>query len=545
MCKKTLFFNFLTILITVVTSTLFAQPPIGSTLKSPYHTVHTHLHYLKPSVNKPKVAARTIKKNDSLSLEKREELVIQLKEIFIGKGLEVDEDLLSHNNNYIDSISGKKQYVLFPNHLPQVYLEKVGKYWYYSDKTVQAIPKLHKQIYWLGIAKVTDTFPKFLKYKFLSIAIWQYILLGCTLLICFILHRTFTIVFNKGIKKIAETRLGQIYFKADAILAVASALSWLVITQILILSLPEIHLPLRMVKYLILALVVLATVFSIIVGLRIIDLIAVYLQRIVEKTESTFDDHILPLARKGLQVLVILVGLVNILQLMGINLVGLLAGLSLGGLAVALAAQDTIKNLFGSLMIFIDRPFRIGDRIVFDNISGQVEEVGFRSTRIRTRDNSLIYIPNGKLADMIVDNLGIRSYRRFKTIIGVTYDTPPELIEQFIDAIGKMVEAHPNTLNGYHQIYLNDFDGSSLNIYFNIYFEVETWPEELKARHQIMLGLVKLANTLGVQYAFPTQTVHVENFPSKPSLSPVYENDTSVNQEKVNAFLKDYKKGLE
>ena len=191
-------------------------------------------------------------------------------------------------------------------------------------------------------------------------------------------------------------------------------------------------------------------------------------------------------------------------------------------------------------MIFIDRPFQIGDWITSGDIDGSVEEVGFRSSRIRTFRNSLMYVPNGKLADSVIDNHGMRQYRRFYTQIAVTYDTPPELINTFVEGLRKIVETHPDTRKDYYNVYFNDMAAFSLNIMFYIFFEVPDWGAELKARHEVLMQILKLGNELGVNFAFPTQTLHMENFPGQQSLSPSYTSQDEANQ-KMAAFFENKK----
>jgi MscS family membrane protein len=232
---------------------------------------------------------------------------------------------------------------------------------------------------------------------------------------------------------------------------------------------------------------------------------------------------------------VVIIGTLFVLSSLQINIIPLLTGLSIGGLAFALAAQDTIKNFFGSLMIFIDKPFQIGHWITSGEIDGTVEEVGFRSSRIRTFRNSVMYVPNGKLADSTIDNHGLRQYRRFFTQIAVTYDTPPHVMEEFIIGLRKIVEKHPDTRKDYYNIYFNDLASFSLNIMFYIFFQVPDWPAELKARHEVLLEIMKLAEKLGINFAFPTQTLHMENFPGQPSLSPSY-----LSRDELKIRLRDY-----
>lgn len=270
----------------------------------------------------------------------------------------------------------------------------------------------------------------------------------------------------------------------------------------------------------------------------LVDLLAVYLNKFAEKTESTLDDQLVPLVRKALKLFVIVVGVLFVLQALDFNITALLTGISIGGLAFALAAQDTIKNLFGSVMIFIDRPFQVGDWIVTDDIDGTVEEVGFRSTRIRTFHNSVISIPNGNLANMTVDNMGLRKYRRYSTKLTVTYDTPPEQMQAFVEGLRKIVARHPLTRKDYYQIHLNEFGSTSLNVLFYVFFEVADWGEELAAKHDLNMLIIKLADTLSVRFAFPTQTLHIEDFPGRNSLTPDHSSvkDNEWKQ-KMNLFI--------
>ena len=261
------------------------------------------------------------------------------------------------------------------------------------------------------------------------------------------------------------------------------------------------------------------------------------MDRLSDKTDNTLDDQLVPLVRKALRSFVVIIGALFILDNLDFNVTAFLAGLSIGGLAFALAAQDTIKNFFGSLMIFIDKPFQIGDWVTSGEIDGTVEEVGFRSTRIRTFRNSVTYVPNGKLADAVVDNHGLRQYRRFSTKLALTYDTPPHLVELFVEGLRKIVEQHPDTRKDYYEVHLNDLGAHSLDVMFYIFFAVPSWSEELKAKHEILLKVMKLADTLGVRFAFPTQTLHMESFPGHAGLMPGYGRSTEELRAEMNKLL--------
>jgi Small-conductance mechanosensitive channel len=263
-------------------------------------------------------------------------------------------------------------------------------------------------------------------------------------------------------------------------------------------------------------LTVFASIATIVLVYRLTEFVAERALEYTAKTESSFDDQLVPLIRNSIQVVVIVVGVLFILQNNGVNVTSLIAGLGLGGLAFALAAQNTLANFFGSITLFLDRPFQVGDVISAGGIDGTVEEVGFRSTRLRTFYNSQVTMSNAKLADLDIDNLGRRQVRRFRTNIGLTYDTPTDKIQAFVEGVRKVVEDTPEIWNDSHEVHFNNMGAYSLDILVNIFFDVTTWTEELTARHTFLMSVMKLGEELGVEFAFPTQTLHVESLPTKP-----------------------------
>jgi len=243
---------------------------------------------------------------------------------------------------------------------------------------------------------------------------------------------------------------------------------------------------------------------------NIVEVIDAGLRRLSEKTDSKLDDQLVPLVRKALRLFLVVVFTLFVAQnVFGLDITGWLAGLGIAGLAVSLAAQDSIKNLFGSITVLFDKPFTVGDWIVTEGLEGTVEEVGFRSTRIRTFYNSLITLPNANLINASVDNYGQRQYRRWKTHLGVQYDTTPDQLVAFTEGIRELVRSHPYTRKDYFQVWCHEFADSSLNILLYIFHEVPDWSTELRERERLFLDIVRLADKLGVQFAFPTQTVHL------------------------------------
>ncbi|NJN24818.1 MAG: mechanosensitive ion channel family protein [Cyclobacteriaceae bacterium] len=419
---------------------------------------------------------------------------------------------------------------------PHIYLEKIGSRWYYSSETVAHIPEIHSEIYPFGVDKLLDLLPKMGTSKYFGLQLWQLVGILLIIIISMVFHKIFTLIIEKiiinfmiryGYRKVADSYMAPI----------AKPMSILIIFPILLLLVPVLQLPLTITTYTIIALKALWPVFATIVFYRIVDVLGEYLVKLADRTESTLDDQLVPLLRKALKIFVIIIGVLAILANLDIDILPLLTGLSIGGLAFALAAQDTLKNFFGSIMIFIDKPFQIGDWITSGDIDGTVEEVGFRATRVRTFRNSVTYVPNGMIADKTVDNHGLRRYRRFTTQIGITYDTPAHLINVFVDGLRGIVTKHPHTWKDNYHIYFNDLANSSLNIMFYIFFEVPTWGDELRCRHEILIEIVKLAENLGVNFAFPTRTLHMETFPEKKGNSPEFEMETATLNKKLQEFM--------
>ncbi len=259
------------------------------------------------------------------------------------------------------------------------------------------------------------------------------------------------------------------------------------------------------------------TVAAVFTTSQIVDVICQYLEKKALESENKFDDVLIPLIRKSAKFLVYCFGLIFIGDSLTIDMKNILAGLGIGGIAFALAAKDTISNLFGSLTVLLDRPFSIGDWIVIDSkVEGTVVEVGLRSTRIKTFYDSIISVPNGSLINASVDNLGKRTYRRYNTKIGVQYDTPVEKIEAFCEGIRQIILAHKWTRKDYFHVYFNSMGDSSLQILLYLFWRVPDWSAELQERHRLLIDVLRLGRELGIEFAFPTQTLHIFNEEQKP-----------------------------
>ena len=252
-----------------------------------------------------------------------------------------------------------------------------------------------------------------------------------------------------------------------------------------------------------------ATLGGVLVGFRLVDAAADYWREVASETDSKLDDQLVPLARTAGKLFVGAIGGVFILQNLDVNITSLIAGLGLGGLAVALAAQDTLKNLLGGATILADKPFQVGDWVIVGDIEGTVEQVGFRSTRVRTFADSLITVPNARITDTAVNNMGQRTWRRYYTTVGIAYHTDPDRIQAFVEGIRAIVRSNQSMRHDYYIVELHSFGASSLNIMVYTFIGASNWNEELRTRHVFNLDIIRLAQELQVEFAFPTQTLHI------------------------------------
>ena len=248
--------------------------------------------------------------------------------------------------------------------------------------------------------------------------------------------------------------------------------------------------------------------------LRLLGIAADHLLGAAAKTETRFDDQLIPLVRQTLTVFIVLVGVLFVLQNLDVDVGALIAGLGIGGLAVALAAQDTVKNLIGGIAVLADRPFQVGDWVVVGEVEGTVEWVGFRSTRLRTFKDSLVTVPNGRMIDTVIDNMGAREFRRYDTTLRLQYTTPPERVQAFVEGVRAILQANESVRHDYYFVELQTLGESSLDVLLYCFFEAPDWSAELRAKHILNLDVLRLAKELGIEWAYPTQTVHLEGWGS-------------------------------
>lgn len=251
---------------------------------------------------------------------------------------------------------------------------------------------------------------------------------------------------------------------------------------------------------------------------RLTDVVTYWLKRAANRSGSRMDAMLVPLVRTSLQVTVwILVALQAATIVSDQPLTSILAGLGVGGLALALAAQDTVKNFFGSLVIFADKPFEVGDRITVDGFDGPVEQVGFRSTRIRTLEGNVVTIPNGELANRTIQNIGKRPNIRRIMNLTITYDTPPAKIEEAIAIVKDVLQDHEGMDPELPpRVYFNELNADSLNIFAIYWYHPPDWWAFQDFNQKALFEILTRFEAAGIDFAFPTQTLYLAGDDKRP-----------------------------
>jgi len=227
-----------------------------------------------------------------------------------------------------------------------------------------------------------------------------------------------------------------------------------------------------------------------------------------KNTLKYLDNHLMSILRRAILAIIWSLGIIMALNNVGVNVGTLIAGLSIGGLAFALAAQDTIKNIYGGFTIFTDRPFRIGDRIKVDGFDGFVEEIGIRSTRIRTLEKRVVTIPNFKLVEASVENISEEPLRRVLLKLGLTYNTSPEKMSKAMAILKDMPNRVENVETKDIMVAFTDFTDFSLVITFVYYIRKDA--DVMETPSQVNSEVLRAFNEAELQFAFPTQTIYIE-----------------------------------
>ncbi|MGB0879902.1 MAG: mechanosensitive ion channel family protein [Polaribacter sp.] len=510
-----------------------AQDSIRVDLSNPNATIYTHLYFLQSDSYQPKKAAKTILGfKEEIAIKK----AIKIKKILDGKGLFVDFDKVPTNANYKDTIgyASYDRYILFPQKMPQIYVEKIAGKWYYSSETVAKIDALYKDVFPWYVEKLQKIIPVSGHKKVLGLELWQLIGLLLLVILAYILFLIIKRIAFFVLRRIQHQITKNTNFNVNKELKkLAHPISLLATASFVDTFFPSLQFSLNINTWVFLTLDIATTVFWIYVFLKLVKVMMSIYAEFTERTHSRLDDQLVPILHNFLTGIVLVLGTFKLLNLFGVNTTTLVAGATIGGLAFALASQDTVKNLIGTIMIFLDKPFHIEDWIEAGEVVGTVEKVGFRSTRVRAADTSIYQIPNSKLSEIVINNKGLRLFRRYNTNLGLRYDTPPALIEAFVKGVRELIIAHPETRSDSYNVEFTGFGDSALLIMVNVYFKSLAWGIEQSSKHRLHIAIVKLAKELGVDFAFPSTTVSIEQFPEKKSIHLKYD----TNQERLTASI--------
>ena len=506
--------QFLIVLFIGLTSTpnfcLGADPD----LMSPQKAIETHLLYLQDDSYSPERSAKAIPISAG-DLKEREAVAIKLKELFDGMGLYLDPELIPQDPNYLDTnYNNQNIYSLTPLDASLYLIRDTSGNWIYSEATIKGLDNAYKAIYPFGVDFLKNLLPYNVGIQsFLGLALWQWSGLGLLIIGAFLLRFLLTqllgvfvgIIFRSALKKYAPER--------GKLIEMLRFFSIFIVIKGLDIASSSLQLNPYLYNYITIGFLLSGCIALVFGFLKAINILQEYLAKIVGRTDNQMDDQLLPVVVRIMNILIIGTGVVYALTVFDIDLTAILAGLSVGALALALAAQDTVKNFLGSVTVFVDKPFKIGDYVKVNGVEATVESVGIRSTRLRTPDRSLVTIPNGELSNMTIDNLGERNLRRWKTVLGLTYDSKPEAIQNLCQSIKELYARSEHIDIENSSVHLHTLNASSIDILLLIYMDANSYDDELDIREQLIFEIMDLVAKEGLSFAFPSQSIYIESQP--------------------------------
>ncbi|MEN9844938.1 MAG: hypothetical protein RIS36_85 [Pseudomonadota bacterium] len=413
-----------------------------------------------------------------------------------------------------------------------IYLEQTGPNWRFSRATVSDVPDIFREIEhnlskkemrklggttatWLTIRSYV---PEQLKSTTFILEDWHWLAAAFTLLATFLMQYTLIFLIQRVFSRVFPSR-----FSADqkeVFRSIRKPIFVLVFTSALQLFLSSFDLELDFYTFVITWISTIRIIAIMVLAIRLIPMFTARVNRLAAEATSVTEEILYPLVEKAAWLCILLIGAAQILWTHGVNVSGLAAGLGLGGLAFALAAKDTVENIFGAVAILIDQPFRVGDSISMDGLTGTVEHIGLRSTRIRTPENSLVSLPNSKIIASHVDNLGARTSVRVRTILNLPLSTPPSSLEALCAGIRAILESHPLCVRESIVVHFNEFNQASLGVLIQFNLILQTWAEEQRRKEEIFLAIIRLLGELGLPLAVPIQEIAVKTTPTETPSAP-------------------------
>ncbi len=327
-----------------------------------------------------------------------------------------------------------------------------------------------------------------------------------------VLRKLSLYIFEKKLAELAKKTRTEI----DDLLVVAfkSPLGYLILVCGIYAAIASLHLPDQMgildiawIRHFFFTLAF--TFVFLLLMLNLINVFAYQLYKVTRKTETKLDEQLAPLLIKSLKVVVVTITILAMMDNLEYNITSLLAGLGVGGLALALAAQETVSNIFGSITVFSDRSFHIGDWIKVGEVEGTVEDVGLRSTRIRRFDQALVTVPNSRFIKSDITNFTRMKKRRIKFNLGVSYGTSRKQMEEVVEGIKKIIKENSRFDHTFYMVHFTEFGAYSLDIFVYCFTKTTVWDDFLAVREEFNLEIMRLLEELGVEIAFPSQTIYM------------------------------------
>ena len=493
-------------LLAFIVSALLVSPSASASCTHPLAAVQSLLDNLQTSGTWDPTAAAACFPDS----EDPETTALHLKQILDARGLYIDFDQVPTDPDYKNARDEHKWIV--NDRLPRVYMVKLGERWLFSPETVEAVPSLYADSF-SGLARALRSAlpPPFHRSLILGLMGWQLVLFGVLVLASFVVGRVAHSVLEKQVVRVAR-RL-KLAISQDLVSRLKTPLTWAAMGAVFLLGVPDLQLGARSAAALNLLAQAALSVAIMVVFLRLADMVSDLWKIKAEETDTKLDDQLIPLANRAVKIVIWALGLLSILDNLGVDVTSLLAGVTISGLAVALAAKDTVENLFGSVMIFVDRPFQIDDYIEVGGVGGTVVEVGFRSTRLKTSVGSIVTIPNGSIASTKVDNLGLRKARRMRFNLGFTYAATREQINEFCTRAHAILEADERIVDG-HEVAMVNFGDSAIEVMVHAFVHELGWSNDLVVNHEIRMRIWELVDEVGLSFAFPSQSLYVESLPA-------------------------------
>ena len=483
------------------------------------------LTFLSPNVQaeenlckSPEVAISTLLKNlngDQSDRKKAatclggdEKLALQLKQVLDAKGIFIDYDNVPEDENYLNE-KGEARSTIDPR-IPEIVFEKTNTQWLLADSSQKIIPTLYSDTFSKHVSALLNILPALFFENFLGLQLWQYLLFVSMLLLSWIVGRAVNFVINTQLIKYFQFK--KFNLNDDLLLTLRKPIVWLTISGLFLAAIPDLQLPIRPSQALFFITRLVLSFSAVLLCSRIIDFTADVFAAKASLTDSKLDDQLIPLIKRAGKTLVWILGVIFILQNLGIQVTALVAFGSVGGVAIALASKDTIENLFGSIVVFVDQPFQIGEFVVIDgSIEGTIEEVGFRSTKVRTLSKSLITVPNSKISHCTVNNFSRREQRPLKVTLSLRYDTSTSSIEAYIERLKEYLGSRDDIPNDAISVYFSAMNSFSLDILIVTSVLSPEWGKQMQTQQECFLSFMKIAEDLNIGFAFPTTTIELED----------------------------------